>query len=140
MARRASAPKPYRHCSLITSAHRCTTSTLILQYENEYRSPTEQSEQFYASLKAQGVPAEMLRFPGSSHGGSVLGPITCCSSVKGIELANLCPEPSGMPPNAALTASAAPCTWRTRSSTPTDYYSSRPATRTSAASGTQSGA
>lgn len=50
--------------------------TLFLQHENDYRSPAEQTEQFYAILKVQGVTAEILRFPGSSHGGSTLGPVT----------------------------------------------------------------
>ncbi|MHA6799419.1 S9 family peptidase [Bounagaea algeriensis] len=66
----------YRRCSPVTYAHRCTTPTLFLQHENDHRSPPEQSEQFYAILKARGVTAEMLRFPGTSHAGSVLGPVT----------------------------------------------------------------
>lgn len=66
----------YRRCSPISYAHQCTTPTLFLQHENDYRSPPEQTEQFYAILKAQGVSAETLRFPGTSHGRSVLGPVT----------------------------------------------------------------
>lgn len=66
----------YQRCSAVTYAHRCTTPTLFLQHENDYRSPSEQSEQFYAILKSRGVTAEMLRFPGTSHGGSLFGPIT----------------------------------------------------------------
>lgn len=69
-------PETYRRCSPVTYAHRATTPTLFLQHENDYRSPPEQAEQFYAILKTQGVTAEMLRFPGTGHTGSVLGPIT----------------------------------------------------------------
>jgi dipeptidyl aminopeptidase/acylaminoacyl peptidase len=66
-------PDVYRRCSPITYAHRCTTPTLLIQGEADYRCPAEQSEQFYAVLKANGCPVEMLRLPASSHGGSIRG-------------------------------------------------------------------
>ena len=65
----------YRRCSPITYAHRCTTPTLFLQHESDYRCPAEQSEQFFTVLRVNGVPAEMLRFPNTPHSGSVIGPI-----------------------------------------------------------------
>jgi dipeptidyl aminopeptidase/acylaminoacyl peptidase len=65
----------YRRCSPITYADRCTTPTLFLQHESDYRCPAEQTEQFFTVLRVNGVPAEMLRFPNTPHGGSVLGPI-----------------------------------------------------------------
>jgi dipeptidyl aminopeptidase/acylaminoacyl peptidase len=65
----------YRRCSPITYAHRCTTPTLFLQHENDNRCPAEQTEQFFTVLRVNGVPAEMLRFPGTPHAGSVFGPI-----------------------------------------------------------------
>jgi dipeptidyl aminopeptidase/acylaminoacyl peptidase len=65
----------YRRCSPITYAHRCTTPTLFLQHECDYRCPAEQTEQFFTVLRVNGVPAEMLRFPNTSHAGSVRGPI-----------------------------------------------------------------
>jgi dipeptidyl aminopeptidase/acylaminoacyl peptidase len=65
----------YRRCSPITYADRCTTPTLFLQHESDYRCPAEQTEQFFTVLRVNGVPAEMLRFPNTSHGGSVRGPI-----------------------------------------------------------------
>jgi dipeptidyl aminopeptidase/acylaminoacyl peptidase len=69
------AEEVYRRCSPITYAHRCTTPTLFLQHESDYRCPAEQTEQFFTVLRVNGVPAEMLRFPNTSHGGSVRGPI-----------------------------------------------------------------
>jgi len=66
-------PEVYRRCSPITYAHRCTTPTLLVQGENDYRCPAEQSEQFYAVLKANGCIVEMLRLPNSSHTGSIMG-------------------------------------------------------------------
>ena len=66
-------PEVYRRCSPITYAHRCTTPTLLVQGESDHRGPPEQSEQFYAVLKARGCPVEMLRLPGSPHGGAITG-------------------------------------------------------------------
>ena len=69
------AEEVYRRCSPITYADRCTTPTLFLQHESDNRCPAEQTEQFFTVLRVNGVPAEMLRFPGTSHGGSIIGPI-----------------------------------------------------------------
>jgi dipeptidyl aminopeptidase/acylaminoacyl peptidase len=65
----------YRRCSPITYAHLCTTPTLFLQHEADFRCPAEQSEQFFTVLRVNAVPAEMLRFPNTPHGGSLLGPL-----------------------------------------------------------------
>jgi dipeptidyl aminopeptidase/acylaminoacyl peptidase len=66
----------YRRCSPITYADRVTTPTLFLQHESDFRCPAEQTEQFFTVLRVNGVPAEMLRFPDTPHGGSILGPIS----------------------------------------------------------------
>lgn len=66
----------YEMYSPIYSAHHCTTPTLFLQHEDDFRCPAEQSEQYYMILKMRGVPAEMLRFPGTAHHGSLVGPIS----------------------------------------------------------------
>jgi dipeptidyl aminopeptidase/acylaminoacyl peptidase len=69
-------PEIYRRCSPITYAHRCTTPTLLVQGEHDYRCPAEQSEQFYAVLKANGCTVEMMRFPASPHIGSIAGALS----------------------------------------------------------------
>jgi dipeptidyl aminopeptidase/acylaminoacyl peptidase len=66
-------PEIYARCSPITYAHNCKTPTLLIQGENDYRCPAEQSEQFYAVLKSNGCLVEMLRLPDSSHVGSIAG-------------------------------------------------------------------
>jgi dipeptidyl aminopeptidase/acylaminoacyl peptidase len=66
-------PSIYRKCSPITYAHRCTTPTLLIQAEMDYRCPAEQAEQFYTALMTAGCPVEMMRLPMSSHNGSVTG-------------------------------------------------------------------
>jgi dipeptidyl aminopeptidase/acylaminoacyl peptidase len=68
-------PEVYERCSPITFAHRCTTPTLLIQGENDYRCPAEQSEQFYTRLQAVGCTVEMLRLPGEPHAGSISGGI-----------------------------------------------------------------
>lgn len=67
-------PEVYARCSPITYAHRCTTPTLLVQGDQDLRCPAEQSEQFYAVLRANGCPVEMLRLPNSPHAGSIDGP------------------------------------------------------------------
>ena len=68
-------PEVYEKCSPLTYAHNCTTPTLLVQSELDWRCPAEQSEQFYTVLKAVGCPVEMLRQPGGSHGASINGAV-----------------------------------------------------------------
>jgi dipeptidyl aminopeptidase/acylaminoacyl peptidase len=68
-------PEVYRKCSPMTYAHNCKTPTLLMVGEHDYRCPAEQTEQFYAALKAAGCTVEMIRFPESSHNGTVSGPL-----------------------------------------------------------------
>ena len=64
----------YVKSSPITYAHRCVTPTLLIQGEEDWRCPPEQSEQFYSVLKDNGCVVEMLRLPNSPHVGSIAGP------------------------------------------------------------------
>ena len=66
-------PEIYAKCSPITYAHRCTTPTLLVQGEHDWRCPAEQGEQFYNVLKANGCVAEMVRLPNAAHGGAIEG-------------------------------------------------------------------
>jgi len=68
-------PDIYEKCSPITYAHNCTTPTLMVQSEHDWRCPAEQSEQFYTVLKANGCIVEMVRQPGGSHGASIRGAV-----------------------------------------------------------------
>jgi dipeptidyl aminopeptidase/acylaminoacyl peptidase len=67
-------PEAYVRASPITYAHRCTTPTLLIMGEADYRCHGGQSEQFYTTLKAAGCQVEMLRLPGSPHAGAINGP------------------------------------------------------------------
>jgi dipeptidyl aminopeptidase/acylaminoacyl peptidase len=68
-------PEAYLRQSPITYAHRCRTPTLLVQGESDHRCPPEQSEQFYAVLKANGCVVEMLRIPSSPHIGTIAGTV-----------------------------------------------------------------
>ncbi|MCX4816069.1 S9 family peptidase [Streptomyces sp. NBC_01239] len=65
----------YRALSPITTAHTCTTPTLLIQGEADHRCPPEQSKQFYSVLRRAGCVAELLMLPDSSHEGSISGPV-----------------------------------------------------------------
>lgn len=66
-------PELYTRLSPISRAHLCTTPTLLIQGEHDWRCPAEQSEQFFTVLKDNGCVVEMLRLPESPHGGSIAG-------------------------------------------------------------------
>lgn len=53
--------------SPLSRAHRITTPCLVIHSEADFRCPIEQGEQLLAVLIDNGVEAEMLRFPDSSH-------------------------------------------------------------------------
>ncbi|WP_406293175.1 S9 family peptidase [Embleya sp. NBC_00888] len=65
----------YRKLSPISTAHTCTTPTLLIQGERDHRCPPEQSKQFYSVLRRAGCVAEMLMLPDASHEGSTSGPV-----------------------------------------------------------------
>ncbi|MFY9572164.1 MAG: S9 family peptidase, partial [Blastocatellia bacterium] len=55
--------------SPITHAANVTTPTLFVHGESDLRVPIEQAEQMYTALKKRRVPAMMIRYPESYHGG-----------------------------------------------------------------------
>ena len=48
-------------------AHLVTTPTFVIHSEQDLRCPLAQAETYYATLKLQGVEAELLIFPGENH-------------------------------------------------------------------------
>lgn len=54
--------------SPITYAKRVKTPTLLLQGEADDIDPIGQSQEFYRALKLNGVPVEMVLYPGAMHG------------------------------------------------------------------------
>jgi dipeptidyl aminopeptidase/acylaminoacyl peptidase len=55
--------------SPIVFAKGVRTPTLFVHGESDARVPIEEAEQMYTALQKQGVPARMIRYPESYHGG-----------------------------------------------------------------------
>ena len=65
--RRDATPDELWQASPLRHADRITTPTLVLHSESDFRCPIEQGEQLFRVLQLNGVPSEMLRFPGEGH-------------------------------------------------------------------------
>jgi dipeptidyl aminopeptidase/acylaminoacyl peptidase len=63
----------YWRLSPIAFVDQIVTPLLIILQEEDYRCPAEQAEQLFTALKRRRQVAEMLRFPGESHGMSRSG-------------------------------------------------------------------
>jgi dipeptidyl aminopeptidase/acylaminoacyl peptidase len=57
----------YRRLSPISHVEHVRTPTLIIEGENDYRTPIVEGEQWFMALKKQCVPVELVRYPRSSH-------------------------------------------------------------------------
>ena len=57
----------YRRLSPISYVEHVRAPTLIIEGENDYRTPMAEGEQWFMALKRQYVPVEMVRYPRSSH-------------------------------------------------------------------------
>jgi dipeptidyl aminopeptidase/acylaminoacyl peptidase len=53
--------------SPLTHADRIGIPTLIIHSEQDWRCPVEQAQRLFVALKRQGVPTELLLFPGEGH-------------------------------------------------------------------------
>ncbi len=58
----------YMRLSPITYAGNVRTPLLIEHQDEDYRCRLEQAEQMYMALRLRGVPVELVRYPGESHG------------------------------------------------------------------------
>jgi dipeptidyl aminopeptidase/acylaminoacyl peptidase len=56
-----------RQRSPVHRAERIRTPTLIVHSEEDWCCPLEQAQRLYVALKLQGVPTEMVLFPGEGH-------------------------------------------------------------------------
>jgi dipeptidyl aminopeptidase/acylaminoacyl peptidase len=60
-------PAMYDTLSPIKYVSRVKTPTLLVQSEEDFRTPMPEAEQWFMSLKKMGVPAEFVRYPRSNH-------------------------------------------------------------------------
>ncbi|MDH5759253.1 MAG: S9 family peptidase [Gemmatimonadota bacterium] len=60
-------PDLYWELSPIRYVENVRTPTLIVQSEEDHRTPMTDAEQWFIALRKQGVPTEFLRYPRSTH-------------------------------------------------------------------------
>ena len=60
-------PRLYDELSPLRYAHRVSTPTLIVQSEEDFRTPMGEAEQWFLALKKRNVPVELVRYPRSTH-------------------------------------------------------------------------
>lgn len=60
-------PEMYDTLSPIRYIRNVTTPTLIVQSEEDHRTPMTDAEQWFVGLKKHGVPVEFIRYPRSTH-------------------------------------------------------------------------
>ncbi|MCK5650816.1 MAG: S9 family peptidase [Gemmatimonadetes bacterium] len=60
-------PELYWDLSPLKYVGNVTTPTLIVQSEEDHRTPMTDAEQWFMSLRKQGVPVEFMRYPRSTH-------------------------------------------------------------------------
>ena len=60
-------PAMYDTLSPIRYVDKVKTPTLIVQSEDDFRTPIGEAEQWFNALRTRGVPVELLRYPRSTH-------------------------------------------------------------------------
>lgn len=60
-------PAMYDSLSPLRFIRKVTTPTLIVQSEEDHRTPMTDAEQWFLGLKKQGTPVEFVRYPRSTH-------------------------------------------------------------------------
>jgi dipeptidyl aminopeptidase/acylaminoacyl peptidase len=60
-------PVMYDTLSPIRHIRQVTTPTLIVQSEEDHRTPMTDAEQWFTGLRKHGIPAEFIRYPRSTH-------------------------------------------------------------------------
>jgi len=60
-------PDLYWELSPLKHVHNVRTPTLIVQSEEDHRTPITDAEQWFMALEKQGVPVEFVRYPRSNH-------------------------------------------------------------------------
>lgn len=60
-------PAMYDTLSPIRYVDRVRTPTLIVQSEDDFRTPMGEAEQWFNALRTRGVPVELIRYPRSTH-------------------------------------------------------------------------
>jgi len=77
-------PQEYWRRSPLSLVGNVKTPTMLITGEADYRTPIEESEQYYQALKLRKVDTVMVRIPEASHGGMVARPSNLIAKVDNI--------------------------------------------------------
>ena len=77
-------PEEYWKRSPLSLVGNVKTPTMLLTGEADYRTPIEESEQYYQALKLRKIDTVMVRIPEASHGGMVARPSNLIAKVDNI--------------------------------------------------------
>jgi dipeptidyl aminopeptidase/acylaminoacyl peptidase len=77
-------PEEYWKRSPLSLVGNVKTPTMLLTGEADYRTPIEESEQYYQALKLRKIDTVMVRVPEASHGGLVARPSNLIAKVDNI--------------------------------------------------------
>ena len=77
-------PQEYWRRSPLSLVGNVKTPTMLITGEADYRTPIEESEQYYQALKLRRVDTLMVRIPEASHGGMVARPSNLIAKVDNI--------------------------------------------------------
>ncbi|HEU4593052.1 MAG TPA: S9 family peptidase [Steroidobacteraceae bacterium] len=77
-------PQEYWRRSPLSLVGNVKTPTMLITGEADYRTPIEESEQYYQALKLRRIDTVMVRIPEASHGGMVSRPSNLIAKVDNI--------------------------------------------------------
>jgi dipeptidyl aminopeptidase/acylaminoacyl peptidase len=77
-------PQEYWRRSPLSLVGNVKTPTMLITGEADYRTPIEESEQYYQALKLRKIDTLMVRIPEASHGGMVARPSNLIAKVDNI--------------------------------------------------------
>jgi len=77
-------PQEYWRRSPLSLVGNVKTPTMLITGEADYRTPIEESEQYYQALKLRKIDTVMVRIPEASHGGMVARPTNLIAKVDNI--------------------------------------------------------
>lgn len=77
-------PQEYWRRSPLSLVGNVRTPTMLITGEADYRTPIEESEQYYQALKLRKIDTVMVRIPEASHGGMVARPSNLIAKVDNI--------------------------------------------------------
>ena len=77
-------PQEYWRRSPLSLVGNVKTPTMLITGEADYRTPIEESEQYYAALKLRKIDTLLVRIPEASHGGMVARPSNLIAKVDNI--------------------------------------------------------